>query len=78
MTCLNDRNDSPLRWRSLHDWVYMNSHDCSLCRSRHGLGKTAGDPHPSGPVSAPVFPLLAFLHVAGGLALFFALASPPQ
>ena len=40
--------------------------------------KTAGDPHPSGPVSAPVFPLLAFLHVAGGLALFFALASPPQ
>ena len=22
--------------------------------------KTAGDPHPSGPVSAPVFPLLAF------------------
>ena len=45
---------------------------------RHGLGKTAGDPHPSGPVSAPVFPVLAFLHVAGGLALFFALASPPQ
>ena len=42
------------------------------------LGKTAGDPHPSGPVSAPVFPVLAFLHVAGGLALFFALASPPQ
>ena len=41
------------------------------------LGKTAGDPHPSGPVSAPVFPVLAFLHVAGGLALFFALASPP-
>ena len=40
--------------------------------------KTAGDPHPSGPVSAPVFPVLAFLHVAGGLALFFALASPPQ
>ena len=33
---------------------------------------------PSGPVSAPVFPVLAFLHVAGGLALFFALASPPQ
>ena len=33
--------------------------------------KTACDPHPSGPVSAPVFPLLAFLHVTGGRALFF-------
>ena len=33
ITCLTDRNDSPLRWRSLHDWVYMNSHECSLCRS---------------------------------------------
>ena len=40
--------------------------------------KTAGDPHPPGPASAPVFPVLAFLHVAGGLALFFDLASPPQ
>ena len=33
ITCFNDWNDSMLRWRSLHDWVYMNSHDCSLCRS---------------------------------------------
>ena len=33
ITCLTDRNDSPLRWRSLRDWVYMNSHDCILCRS---------------------------------------------
>ena len=33
ITCLTDRNDSPLRWHSLRDWVYMNSHDCILCRS---------------------------------------------
>ena len=33
ITCLTDRTDSPLGWRSLRDWVYMNSHDCILCRS---------------------------------------------
>ena len=33
ITCLTDRNDSPLRWRNLRDWVYMNSNDCILCRS---------------------------------------------
>ena len=32
ITCLTDRNNSPLRWRSAHNFVDMNSHDCSLCR----------------------------------------------
>ena len=61
-----------------HGVLCVNGYISFPASPRHGLGKTAGAPHPSGPVSAPVFPLLDFLHVAGGLVLFFTLASHLQ
>ena len=57
-----------------YDVFCVNGYISFPASPRHRLGKAAGAPHLSGPLSAPVFPLLAFLHVAGGLALFFALA----